>query len=384
MDQRAVRFILAGMMGVGAVMTAKAQAPSAAVPYKTIEISFRVDDGQELFGKLTLPDGDARRPVVMMIQTAEAQTVDSRVQGPRGPIDFFDLYRKELAQIGVAFFSYEGRGIRTGDKPPRYVAIDRASFNTSTLDRKVRDAMGAVRMLRTRSDVDPSQVFLKGTSEGTLLAVETATRLPGEIKGLVLSSVVADMREAIKFMMIDGTFMNHRTFWDTNDDGTITHQEFEADRRGVRRAAKIEFSVFDVNGDGVYTIDDLRIRLKKYVEAVDAGDLVTVGEWLKASAALELPDGWLKDHFAHPSTWSYLSKLDLPVGIFHGEADANTPVSGVKALERQAIGAGKTRMEFHYFAGEDHSLGGLDYFLRGAPSEGYRELFAYVKRQTAR
>ena len=180
MDKRAARFIVVGIIGVAAV-TAAAQAPSSAAPYKTIEISFRADDGQELFGKLTLPDGGARRPVVMMIQTAEAQTADSRVQGPRGPIDFFDLYRKELAQIGVAFFSYEGRGIRMGDNPPRYVAIDRALFNTSTLDRKVRDAMAAVRVLRARSDIDPSQVFLKGTSEGTLLAAETATRLPGEV-----------------------------------------------------------------------------------------------------------------------------------------------------------------------------------------------------------
>ena len=346
MRKRAARFIAGGVIGVAAVITAAAQAPSSAAPYKTVEISFRSDDGQELFGKLTLPDGDARRPVVMMIQTAEAQTVDQRVQGPRGPIDFFDLYRKELARIGVAFFSYEGRGIRMGDKPPRFVAIERASFNTSTLDRKVRDAMAAVRALRARSDVDPSQVFLTGTSEGTLLAAETATRLPGGVKGLVLSSVVTDMHEAIKFMMIEGTFMNHRTFWDTNDDGRITPEEFEADRRGVRRAAKIEFSVFDANGDGVYSIDDLRLRLKKYVDAVDAGDLDTVGEWLKASAALETPDGWLKDHFAHASTWSYLSKLDMPVGIFHGEADANTPVSGVKSLERQAIAAGKTKMEF--------------------------------------
>ena len=87
------------------------------------------------------------------------------------------------------------------------------------------------------------------------------------------------------------------------------------------------------------------------------------------------------NHFAHASTWTFLSKLDMPVGIVHGEIDANTPVAGVHALERQAAAAGKTKMAFHCFAAEDHSLGGLEYFLRGAPSEGYKELFAYVKLQ---
>ena len=82
--------------------------------------------------------------------------------------------------------------------------------------------------------------------------------------------------------------------------------------------------------------------------------------------------------------WTYLSQLDIPVGLFHGEIDGNTPVAGVRGLERQAMAAGKTKFEFHYFAGEEHSLGGLDYFLRGGPSEGYKELFAYVKRQTGR
>src|SRR5215471_8761208 len=92
------------MMIVNATSAFVAQTPSSAssAQYTTTEISFRSQDGQELFGKLTMPSGTGRRPVVMMLQTAEAQAVDSRVQGPRGPIDFFDLYRKELAAMEVA------------------------------------------------------------------------------------------------------------------------------------------------------------------------------------------------------------------------------------------------------------------------------------------
>lgn len=361
-----------------------AQTPSSQPSYKTFEISFRADDSQELFGKLTMPDGQARRPVVVMIQTAEAQTMDSRIQGPRGPIDFFDLYRRELAGIGVAFFSYEGRGVRTGTQPPRYVSIDRAVFNAATLDRKVADAVAAVRALRARADIDASQVWLTGVSEGTLLATETAARIPSEVRGLVLSSVVADMRESIKFMMTGGGFLQHQSFWDANHDGKITPDEFAADPRRIRRAMPgVELSAFDANKDGVYTVDDRRLMAKSALDAVDAGNLEIVGAWLKATSVLEVPEGWLKDHFAHSSIWTYLSRLDMPVGVFHGEIDGNTPVDGVRGLERQAAVSGKAKMEFHYFADEDHSLGGLDYFMRGAPSEGYKELFAYVKRQVS-
>jgi len=64
--------------------------------------------------------------------------------------------------------------------------------------------------------------------------------------------------------------------------------------------------------------------------------------------------------------------------------DANTPVAGVRRLQQDATTAGKTKIEFHYYAGLDHSFGGLDYFLKGAPSDGYKDLFAYVSRQIAR
>jgi hypothetical protein len=41
---------------------------------------------------------------------------------------------------------------------------------------------------------------------------------------------------------------------------------------------------------------------------------------------------------------------------------------------RAAAASGKAKMEFHYFADEDHSLAD-SITSRGAPSEGYKELF---------
>lgn len=220
-------------------------------------------------------------------------------------------------------------------------------------------------------------------SEGTLLAAEAASRIPGEIKGVVLSSVLTDMKAAMKFMMSDGSFWQHQGHWDANRDGTITPAEFAADPRGIRKLmpAGFEFKTFDANADGNYTIEDARMRTKPLTDAVDARNLDPVAAWLKGAAAVDIPEGWLADHFAHAPIDTFLLKLDMPVGFFHGEAAQLTPVSELRALERRMKTAKKSAIEFHYFPDLDHSLGGLQYFMRGTPFDGYRALFDYVRQQ---
>jgi hypothetical protein len=37
--------------------------------------------------------------------------------------------------------------------------------------------------------------------------------------------------------------------------------------------------------------------------------------------------------------WDFVSKVTMPVGVFQGEDDANTPASGVRSLEARAKAA---------------------------------------------
>ena len=64
--------------------------------------------------------------------------------------------------MNVAFFSYEGRGIRMGDKPPRYETINWDIYNTSTLENKVRDIMSAVQIVKKQPGINSSRIFLIG------------------------------------------------------------------------------------------------------------------------------------------------------------------------------------------------------------------------------
>src|SRR4030095_11687490 len=98
---------------------------------QTVEVPFTSHDGYPMLGKLTLPDTEGLHPVVIYVQTAEGATVDmKRPLGRNVTFNYYDLYREKLPEMRVAFFSYEGRGIRMGDAPPRYEAIDWDVYNT--------------------------------------------------------------------------------------------------------------------------------------------------------------------------------------------------------------------------------------------------------------
>jgi hypothetical protein len=140
--------------------------------------------------------------------------------------------------------------------------------------RAVADAVAAARCVPVRTST--LQVWLTGVAE----ARRPPKPLLVFLRGLVLSSVVADMRESIKFMMTGGGFLQHQSFWDANHDGKITPDEFAADPRRIRRAMPgVELSAFDANKDGVYTVDDRRLMAKSALDAVDGNLEIVGGRW---------------------------------------------------------------------------------------------------------
>jgi len=361
------------------------------VKARTIDIPFKSYDGYEMFGKLTIPTSGRSHPVVIYVQTAEGMTVDTKRQMSRDKtFNYFDLYREKLPEMNVAFFSYEGRGVRMGDKPPRYETIDWNIYNTSTLENKVRDIMSAVQIVKKQPGINSSRIFLIGASEGTLLAAEAAARNRGQIRGLILYGVLTtNMRENFRYILTDGTFLPLIIAFDTNKDNKISKQEFEADPNKFRqrRLNNAPFEALDRNSDGFLTTEDIVMvspRVQKLRDALDTQNYAVLDDWAKTSAAVSTPKDWFKDHFAHQPIWTFLSKLDIPVGVFQGSGDVNVPIAGVRQLEETARKAGKKKMEFHYFDNLDHSLNIIEYFFRGTVPAGHKEIFEFIKRQTTK
>lgn len=364
----------------------QAPAPATSIAATTTrDIKFTSHDGHPMLGRLTLPATPGPHPVLVLVQTAEAAAMEPQTrnaQGERVPV--YSIYRNNLTPLGIGFFTYEGRGVFTSATGGR--ELDRAIYDTSTLDNKVRDGIAAVRVLQKEAGVDASRIFLRGISEGTLLAVQIATSIPTEVKGLVLSGVIGDtLKSSLKFMSSNGAYMQHLGHWDADRDGRISAEEFETDPKKIRRQMPptVVFRTFDTDGDGFYTMAEYLARSKPLVDSIEAENLDVIERWLQASAAMPVPSptrAWLKDHFSQPSMWTLVSKLTMPVGFFQGELDANTSAADVRVLEQKAKAAGKTNLDFSYYPGLDHGLGTMEYFTRGTPSAGYTAMFAFLRR----
>ncbi len=357
-------------------------------PTTTTEIPFKTHDGFDLFGKLTRPSSDGPHAVVIYVQTAEAMTVNMRrPKGGGQTFDYFDLYASKLPEMNVAFFRYQGRGVQMGDKPPRFETIDWEIFNTSTLDNKVKDILSAIDTVKQLDVVDHSRIFLMGASEGTLLAAEAAAQRPTDVAGLILYGVMSgNLRENMKYIFSDGGFLTYLQYFDSDGDETISQEEFEADRRKYRERVfnNAEFETFDRDKNGVYTVDDLKLQTQPLLDAIDNENYGLLNLWAKTSAGATTPQDWFKDHFAHPTIWSFLEKLDMPIGIFHGALDGSCPIEGVKKMEQRAKQSGKPNIEFHYFPDLDHSLDIAAYFIKDTLPDGHRRIFEFIERQTAR
>jgi pimeloyl-ACP methyl ester carboxylesterase len=392
MKVRIVRLALTAFALALVGRTAVAQTP-AIVPIAgmtTRDIPFTSHDGYPMVGRLTLPDTPGPHAVLMLVQNAEAQPIDGEIRpDPAGPrVRVHNLFRENLAPLGIGFFSYQGRGVSSnaGGGP----VIDRAVYDTSTLTNKVRDGISAVRTLQKQPGVDASRIVLRGHSEGSLLAAGIAVEIPSEVRGLALTGVIGTtLKGATAFMSSAGIYLQHLGHWDTNRDGRITVQEFEADPKGIRKQMPpgFEFKNWDLNGDGVYSREEAVTLTKPLTDAVLSDNLDGFLPWLTASAVVQVPGtmaSWYRDHMAYPAMWDLLSKLSMPVGIFQGEIDANTPAADVRELEAKAKGAGKTNLEFHYFPGLDHGLGTATYFTTGRPSAAFAALFEFVNRLARR
>jgi pimeloyl-ACP methyl ester carboxylesterase len=355
---------------------------------KTSEIPFKSHDGYPMFGKLTIPDSAGRHPVVIYVQTAEGMTVDMKRPKPGGgTFNYFDLYAEKLPEMNVAFFRYEGRGVTMGDQPPRYEKLDWEIYNTSTLENKVRDILSAVEIVKKQPGIDTSQIFLMGASEGTLLSAEAAARAPGQIKGLILYGVMSsNLRDTFKYIVTDGGFIAYRRAFDTDKDGKISKAEFEADPYKYRQSEfkNAGFENFDLNGDGFWTVDEMKRLAKYYLDAADSDNFEILDRWVKTSGGMSTPKDWFKDHFAQPSMWTFLSKLDISIGLFQGEADSSVSAESLRKMEEQAKKAGKSNMQFRYFENLDHSLNIIRYFVRGTLPDGHKAIFEYINSQVGK
>ena len=130
------------------------------VPVTRARVAFR-GQGVRIVGKVTSPATPGRHPALAIVHGSEA-----------GDRDGSDLLVNFYSAIGYVVLSYDKRGV--GDSTGFYV--ERAT--AANLDNLAGDAVGALRLLGSRRDVDPGRLGLVGGSQAGWIIPLAAAKSP--------------------------------------------------------------------------------------------------------------------------------------------------------------------------------------------------------------
>lgn len=139
------------------------QLPQPPFPYAAVDVDFdSVNEDVELAGTLTVPAGEGPFPAVVLISGSGAQNRDEELMGHKP----FLVIADHLSRNGIAVLRFDDRG----------TAQSTGNHGSATSFDFADDAEGAVRFLKTRSEIDPARIGLAGHSEGGLIAPIVAAR----------------------------------------------------------------------------------------------------------------------------------------------------------------------------------------------------------------
>ncbi len=141
------------------------QEPKMPYPYSTEEVSFTSVAGEvTIAGTLSIPKNAKNFPTAILISGSGPQNRDEEFMTHKP----FLVLADHLTRNGIAVLRYDDRGFgaSTGD----HELATSADFAT--------DVKAAISYLKSRKDIDPTQIGLIGHSEGGLIAPLVAADVP--------------------------------------------------------------------------------------------------------------------------------------------------------------------------------------------------------------
>lgn len=330
-------------------------------------------DGVSFDGLLRLPPGGAVGKVVLYVNGSGPNTYDNHRSTGDVAFDYFDLFAKELTDRGMAFFSYNTRGVTPGEEPPYYADIDPARYATYLPTNEVGDVAQMIRALKDVPALRDAKVYLLGWSAGTVIASLVAKAGDVPVDALLLCGYMnGTMEETLLWQQTGGSSMIfYRNYFDMDGSGDISPEEFEEDPYDIRAYLDgITFAMLDADENGVLDKRDFEILLADDRAAVLAAFEGGDDAWIQENYGVYLTSAWYQDYKNIPPNRETLLALDLPIFIFHGELDANVSAQGVYDIEEAFQKAGKTNLTARVFPGADHDLNYLQYLYTGLVPDG--------------
>ena len=332
-------------------------------------------DGAAFEGKLRMPDAEEVRRVVIYVNGSGPNTYDNRRQIGEQDFRYHDLFADTLVEKGVAYFSYNTRGVTPTDEGPLYYEMDDAAYQGYKPSNQIHDVESIITRLQEIEALKDAEIYLLGWSEGTMIAPQVALAGNTRVDRLLLAGYMhRPMAEILEWQQSgQSSMVNMGRYYDYDKDGIITKEEFEEDRYGLQGAYG-QFADIDLNADGKINADVYALMLAEYREGVFAAFEGGDDAWLAENYPLPLTSAWYQDHATFPPNADILPQLDTPIEVFHGHYDASVPVEDVYALEEEFRALGKDNLTIHVFKGGDHDLNYADYIYTGEVPEGLQAL----------
>ncbi len=140
--------------------------------YSERELEIRSADGHVLNGVLTIPHSSRQVPVIILVHGPGPKDRDGSV----GLNKVFKDLAIGLANFGIATIRYDKRTYTYPNEYQKGITIRKEVID---------DALAAIKLCKTISQVNSNEIYLAGHSLGGMLAAEIATEAK-ELKGIIL------------------------------------------------------------------------------------------------------------------------------------------------------------------------------------------------------
>jgi len=300
------------------------QEPKKPYPYRSEEITFdNTGANTTLAGTLTLPSNEGKYPVAILISGSGPQDRNEELVGHKP----FLVLSDHLTKKGIAVLRFDDRGVgkSTGD------------FSTATSADFATDVASAISYLKTRKDIDNTNIGLVGHSEG----------------GVIAPMVASESKDVAFIVLLAGTGI-------PGDELLLLQQNLIGDAMGMSEkqlahSAKISTEAFKMIANAT-DVEKLKVDLKKRmtaaINAVPDDELpmgVTKEEASINAQISQLTSPWMIYFMKHnPAT--VLEKVKCPILAVNGAKDLQVPPKeNLEPIKAAAIKGGNrnvTTVEF--------------------------------------
>lgn len=264
-------------------------------PHRQEEVTFRNGD-VVLHGTLMIPEGAGLHPAVIFAHGSGSATRN---------VGFFQTF---FIRHGVAVLSFDKRGAGKSSGDWRY----------SSFDDLANDVIAGIDYLKTRSDIDPKQIGVHGTSQGGWIG-----------------SIVASKVKDIAFLIV-------RVGPGVDVVRTVAHED-----GGFMREEKMTPEQVEEGEDFARRIGYMAARGEPWEKINALYESVKDKPWGKHV----FPAGLPKDRFwwewyrlnGHYDSADYLKNVKVPVLWFLGEHDQNLPSPESASAIRAALAEADNR-----------------------------------------